>query len=148
MEGRAGITRQPSHIYLSENEPWQFDAQSGIGMSTGRVGAGLGSFDSIPAFINGAPGCQPHQCSKKPETSGSDEEPEGPKRYPPLATRIPLALVFGLGSNGVLVWGLLTWEAGRRFLGVVLCCLAVTMFLTGSGIALVSAFPATWEWWL
>src|SRR5438874_12555787 len=49
---------------------------------------------------------------------------------------------------GVWVWGLLNWDAGRRLLTILLCCLAVAMFMLGGGIALISAFPATWEWWI
>ena len=77
------------------------------------------------------PGRSPQQPSEYPKSAGDDNQTARKPGYPPVWIRIPLALVLGLGSNGVVAWGLLltlnnkrrTW--GRILIGWGLVCLPV-----------------------
>lgn len=102
-------------------------------------------FEGGSPFDNGSDRAPPQQRGENPETTGRYNQETGEYRYPPVWTRIPLAMFLGLGSNGVMVWGLLTVDR-RRSLGVALCILAVGMFFGGDCFLILLAFPATWGW--
>ena len=64
---------------------------------------------------------------------------------PPFG-RIPMALFLRLGSNGVLIWGLLNLDK-HPIRGAGLCGLGVLMFIRGIGLMLTLSFSTTWGWW-
>jgi hypothetical protein len=68
--------------------------------------------------------------------------------YPPVWIRIPLALMLGIGSNGVLAWGILNVNNKRDCWGATLIGVGVFMFVGGIGLMLTLGFPATWGWWV
>ena len=97
---------------------------------------------------DGLSGNIPHSPSDPPQgASHKGEKPRKPN-YPPVWTRIPLALALGLGANPVMMWGcILSDRRDRAGLGGTLRILALLMFLGGGGLMMALAFPATWGWW-
>jgi hypothetical protein len=107
----------------------------------------LSGADRMLAFENGLPSGPPQQCSENPQPGSSKEKGSGKASYPPVWFRVPLALFLGIGSNGVLAWGLVLsddWRIGR----VILCALGIAMMLAGLSLALTLGIPATWGWWI
>ena len=115
-----------------------------IGGSNGSIGRNNGMLSISDSFSR----CVPKQASEEPQASSGEKEHAGKYCQPPVWTRIPIALFLGLGSNGVLVVGLLTLDGRWRRWGVGLCIVAVTMFLGGGALLFSLAYPATWGWWI
>jgi len=86
---------------------------SSIGVVARRFSVGFRDGESLFSVDDGAARSPPQQCSEAPKPCSRDEQSGSPKRYPPLRTRMPLALLIGLGSNGVMVAGLLFSERNR-----------------------------------
>jgi hypothetical protein len=120
--------------------------RGGSGLRISGICTGLSRADRFLPLRDGSSRREPEQCRERPKASSSYEKRASPKSYPPLRTRLPLALGIGLGSNGVLIWGLLITEKGWRIRGVLLCILAVMMMLGGIGLALTIGIPSTWGW--
>lgn len=111
------------------NEARQFHANGGASMQGRSLSAGPRRTDSL---LTGR---------------GENQSTSSPS-YPPVWIRIPLAVVLGLGSNPMMVWGIWNLDNGRRRRGCALCCAAVAMFIGGISLMLLLAFPATWGWWI
>jgi hypothetical protein len=90
----------------------------------------------------------PHVGSKNPQYGRGNEKADGTAGYPPVWTRIPLALAFGLGGPLLFGWGLWDLNDRRRRRRAVLCSLGVMAHIGGIALALSLGIPATWGWWI
>ena len=76
----------------------------------------------------------PEERGKYPKPSSCHKQRAGELRYPPIWTRVPLALYFLLfGSNRLAAW-LLNLDRKRPFRGVLPCYVPTTIFLAASGL--------------
>lgn len=82
-----------------------------VGMPIGGGYGRVGGFYGPLTIVNCLSGGIPEQCSENPKTTSGDEKSACKPSYPPVWTRIPIALVLGLGANGVMIVGLL-WLDG------------------------------------
>lgn len=114
----------------------------------GRCGSIISGHNSSLTVSYSFTGGLPEQSGKYPKPQGREEEGSGEASYPPVRTRVPLAVILGCGSNGILAWGLVRADAGRRVSGIALCCAAALMMVSGIGLMLALGVPATWGWWL
>jgi hypothetical protein len=121
---------------------------SGVGLSLGRFGAGLGGDDGLLPLNHGFPCCSVKGISSDPKSGRHNDESARFPRYPPVWIRVPTALVLGIGSNGIMLLGIWSFDSGRRRRGIILCGSAVAMFISGIGLMLLLAFPVTWGWWV
>ncbi len=117
-------------------------------VSIGRIGSVNSYFARFLGIANGVSSLTPEQGGKQPQPSSKDGQRPGKPGYPPVWFRIPAALILGLGSNGVLVWGLIVWDDGRRIVGGLACAIALLMFVGGGTLMMLLAFPRTWGWWI
>lgn len=117
-------------------------------MCIGRTGSFDCHFPTFLGVADSTPSFTPKQAGKPPEARRSEEQQTSEPGYPPVWSRIPVALALGLGSNGVLAWGLLIWDGGRRLIGGVCCLAAMLMFIGGAVLMVLLGVPATWSWWL
>jgi hypothetical protein len=88
----------------------------------------------------------PHTPRNEPKPGGGQKQSAREASGPPL-WRIPIALIVGLGSNGVMFLGL-NLNDERRVWRAALCSLATSMFLGGIGLMLTLGIPGTWGWWV
>lgn len=109
----------------------------------------FGQFESFRAISDGGPSASPEQCSEYPKQRGhQDQEPRKPS-YPPVWIRVPVALILGLGSGGVVILGIIVADdKGRPVFGGSLVVIAFMMFLCGGALMLALGIPATWGWWV
>jgi hypothetical protein len=112
----------------------------------GTSGALCGLY-RLRALENGSPSREPQQGRENPKPGSGNEKAGGKPSYPPVWFRIPLALFLGIGSNGVLAWGL-SLSDDRHIGRAVLCALGIAMMLAGLSLALMLGIPATWGWWV
>jgi hypothetical protein len=110
-----------------------------------RFGASLGGPDGRSSVSYGALSGSPHTPSREPQAASYDEQGSSKPSYPPVWRRIPLALILGFGSNGVLAWGLV-YSDKSRLLGGLLCALGVGMMLSGGVLMFCLGIPSTWGW--
>lgn len=110
------------------------------------LGASLRSGNGGLSLVDSALSRTPHERRENPKTDGGEEQSARKPGYPPVWTRIPLALLLGLGSNAVLAWGLLNLDSKRRAIGLALCVLGIFMMLFGGGLMFTLGIPATWGW--
>jgi hypothetical protein len=113
--------------------------------TNGNIGAQLPRRIDLTAS-NQATGRAPQERRENPKTACSDNQTASECGYPPVWIRIPLALVLGLGSNGVLTLGILSLNNDRIGRGAALVGLGTAMFLGGISLMLALAFPLTWGW--
>jgi len=135
--GEVGIDLKKN---VSALQPWQR-----ICTVAGRFGIGLRNFKGLLPVNDRTSGSPPQEASEKPQSRGSDEKRPGEPSSPPFG-RIPMALFLRLGSNGVLIWGLLNLDK-HPIRGAGLCGLGVLMFISGIGLMLTLSFSTTWGWW-
>jgi hypothetical protein len=83
----------------------------------------------------------PQQRREYPQSTRNDEQAAGEPSGPPF-WRIPVALAAGLGSSGVLAFGLLNLDNKRRFLGATLAGLGIGMMICGLTLMYVLPIPA------
>lgn len=112
----------------------------------GGDGASLSCANCFLSLDNGLSGGSIKTAGNDPKTSSGKKEHAGKPSYPPVWVRIPLALFLGIGSNGVLLWGLSLDE--RRWLSTAIVCLAAIMMLAGLSLMFALGVRATWGWWI
>jgi hypothetical protein len=145
------------HIHINPN-PWSISSNQrfaiyticflgGPSVSVCGGGGALGGLYRLRALQNGSPSREPQQGRENPKPGSGNEKSGGKPSYPPVWFRIPLALFLGIGSNGVLVWGL-SLSDDRRIGRAVICALGIAMMLAGLSLALMLGIPATWGWWV
>lgn len=88
-------------------------------------------------------GRAPHEPGEYPKPGRRQEQGSRSPSYPPVGTRVPLALFLGIGANPVLAWGILSLNSAW---GRALCVLGALMMSTGIGLMLALGVPATWDW--
>ena len=113
-----------------------------FGLASRSFSGGLRGLNGILAFGNSPAGSTPQQGRKEPKSSGSNKESASKPSSPPFG-RIPIALVPGLGSNGVLILGLLSGRSSHRWL---LSGLGFLTFISGIGLMFAISIPVTWGW--
>jgi hypothetical protein len=79
---------------------------SHLGRSFGCQGSLRGRLDTLLAVSDRSRSRLPEQGGEKPQTSGRYEQQARKPGHPPIWTRVPLALVFGLGSSPVDPWAI------------------------------------------
>ena len=99
-------------------------------------------------IFESANGGLPHQPRKYPETGRGEKQRTGEPSYPPVWVRIPVALIMGLGSNGIFILGALYLDNRGRWWRSAYMILAALTAIGGCGLMLSLGIPATWGWWL
>lgn len=106
-----------------------------------------GGFNGFLSVSNGFSGSTPHQSSENPQADSSDEQASGEPSGPPI-WRIPAALIFGIGANPIMVWGMIIHDRRRwRWLSWFLCICAALMFAGRLLLMYCLCVPGTWGWW-
>lgn len=139
------INRNSAVEGCTDCEPGPKITFSGSGLPYSGLSGSFSVLKGIGSVSDRLPGCTPEEGRKDPQPGCRQEQ--GPRKpsYPPVWRRIPLAVLFGLGSNAALAFGLVTLRR-RRLLGSVCCAVAIVMFLFGCGLMLTLGLPVTWSW--